>query len=164
MSTGLNVMGAITIAMAAEEKAQAFYLDAKEKVSDPDAQNLLNQLAAFEQYHYDKLVALFDSLGQERGYVAYTPPDITLPAVTHSIEGGRTREEHNLETVVEVLSTAIDAEKSARAHYEELAENITDLEGRAMFRQLAEEEHTHYRILSDELYNLSNRGLWIWSE
>jgi len=164
MTTNLNVMDAIKIAMAAEERARAFYLDAKEKVSNAEAQNLLDQLAAFEQYHFEKLAALFDSLSQEKGYIAYTPPDITLPAVSHSLEGGRTSKEHHPETVIKVLSTAIDAEKSARSHYEELAEQSADPEGRAMFRQLAEEEHTHYRILSDELYNLSNRGLWIWSE
>ena len=164
MTTSLDIMDAIRIAMAAEEKARAFYLDAKEKVSHAEAQNLLIQLAAFEQYHYDKLAALFDSLSQEKGYISYPSPDIALPTAPNTLEGGRAARESNLNTAVEVLSTAIDAERSARSHYEELAEKTADPEGRTMFRQLAEEEHTHYRILSDELYNLSNRGLWIWSE
>jgi len=162
--TKSNVMDAIRIAMQAEEKARQFYLAAKEKVSDADAQNLLAQLAAFEEHHHDKLLALYNSLQEEKGFVTYTPPDIALPAASHGLEGVRTTEEHNLETVVEVLGTAIDAEKSARSRYEGLAEQTTDPDGRAMFRQLAEEEHTHYRILSDELYHLSNRGLWIWAE
>ncbi|UCC63433.1 MAG: ferritin family protein [Anaerolineae bacterium] len=164
MMADLNVMDALKIAMDSEQKARQFYLDAKEKVSDGEAYNLLSQLAAFEQHHYDKLAALCDSLSQDKGYIAYTPPDVALPAVSHGVEGSRTAKEHNLETVIGVLTAAIDAEKSARSRYEELAEQTADPNGRAMFRQLAEEEHTHYRILSDELYNLSNRGLWIWAE
>jgi rubrerythrin len=164
MTADLNVMDAINIAMTAEQKVRQFYLDAAEKVSDAEAQNLLTQLAAFEQHHYDKLAALHDSLSREKGYIAYVAPDIALPTVSQGSEGSWVTEEHNLETVVEIMGTAIDAEKSARSRYEELAEGTADPAGRAMFRQLAEEEHTHYRILSDELYNLSNRGLWIWSE
>lgn len=164
MTVNLNIMDAIKIAMEAEEKARQFYLDAKEKVSDADAQNLLAQLAAFEEHHYDKLLALYSSLQEEQGFIAYMPSNIALPTVSHGLEGGRTAQEQNLETVVQILGTAIDAEKSARSRYEELAEQTADPDGRAMFRQLAEEEHTHYRILSDELYNLSNRGLWVWSE
>ena len=164
MTANSNVMDAIKMAMQAEDRARQFYLAAKEKVSDADAQNLLAQLAAFEEHHYDKLLALYNSLEEEKGFVTYAPPDIALPAISHGLEGVRTTQEHNLETVVEVLGAAIDAEKSARSRYEGLAEQTTDPDGRAMFRQLAEEEYAHYRILSDELYNLSNRGLWVWAE
>jgi rubrerythrin len=164
VTASLQMLDAIKIAMQAEETARAFYVAAKEKVSDPDAQDLLAQLAAFEQYHYDKLATLYDSLSRERSYIAYTPPDIALPVASQGIEAGRTAKERNLETVVEVLGAAIDAEKSARSRYEELAEQTADPDGRAMFRKLAEEENSHYRILSDELYHLSNRGLWVWSE
>lgn len=164
MTADLKILDAIKIAMQAEETARAFYLDAKEKASAPDAQDLLTQLAAFEQYHYDKLAALYDSLDQEKGYIAYTPPDIALPVASQGIEAGRTTKERNLETVVEVLGAAIDAEKLARSRYEELAEQTADSDGQAMFQKLAEEENSHYRILSDELYHLSNRGLWVWSE
>jgi len=164
MNRNLDLMAAIQIAVQAEQNARAFYLDAQEKVSDPQAQDLLLQLAAYEQYHLDRLTALHDSLSQDRGFIVYSPPNITLPSVSHGIEGGRSAREHHLETVVEVLGTAIDAEKSARSRYEELAEQTTDAEGRAMFLKLAEEENVHYRILSDELYHLSNRGVWVWSE
>jgi rubrerythrin len=157
-------MDAIKIAMEAEERARQFYLAAKEKVSDADAQNLLAQLAAFEEHHYDKLLALYNSLGQEKGFIAYKPPKVALPAVSQGLEGGRSTQESHLEGVVEILGAAIDAEKSARSRYEELAEGTADPDGRDMFRQLAEEEHTHYRILSDELYHLSNHGLWVWAE
>lgn len=164
MTVNLNVIDAIKIAMEAEEAARQFYLDAKEKVSDAKAQDLLMQLATYEQYHYDNLVALYDSLSQEKGYVTYTPPDIALPTAPDGFEGGRSAKEYNLETIVDILGTAIDAEKSAHSRYKELAEQTTDPDGRAMFQKLAQEEHFHYRILSDELYHLSNQGFWIWSE
>ncbi len=164
MTANPNVLEAIKIAMQAEKTARAFYLDAKDKVSAPDAQDLLLQLATYEQYHYDKLAMLYDSLSQDKGYLTYTPPDIALPHTSGNIEGGRTTPERNLETIVQVLGTAIDAEKLARNRYEELAEQTADPEGRAMFQKLAGEENLHYRILSDELYHLSNRGLWVWAE
>lgn len=164
MTPNLNVLDAIQIAMKAEETARAFYLSARDRVSDPSAQDLLAQLAAYEQYHYTSLATLFDSLNQEKGYIAYTPPDIALPRVSHGFENGHTTKEHNLETVVEILGTAIDAEQSALTRYQELAELTQDPAGRAMFQKLAEEEKVHYRLLSDELYHLSNRGLWVWSE
>jgi rubrerythrin len=164
MTSNLNVVDALKIAMEAEEQARAFYWEAKEKVSDPDAQDMLAQLADFEQYHYDKLAVLWDSLNQEQGYITYTPPDIALPRISQDYEGGRAAKERNPETVMDVLNTAIDAEKAARFRYTELAEQTTDPEGKAMFRKLAQEEHFHYRLLSDELYHLSNRGLWVWSE
>jgi rubrerythrin len=164
MTAEINVMDAIAMAMKAEQKARDFYKAAQEKVSAPRAQELLAQLAAYEQYHYDNLAALRDSLAQEKGYVAYATPNIDLPKVSHGLEGGQSATEENLETVVEVLGLAIDAEKSARSRYEELAEQTADPDGRAMFLKLAEEENTHYRILSDELYHLSNRGLWVWAE
>ena len=164
MTSDLNIMDALKIAMEAEEQAREFYLEAKKKISDPDARNMLAQLADFEQYHYDKLAVLWDSLDQEKGYITYTPPDIALPRISQDFEGGRATKERNLTTVTDVLGTAIDAEKAAHFRYTELAEQTTDPEGKAMFRKLAQEEHFHYRLLSDELYHLSNRGLWVWSE
>lgn len=164
MTANLSLMDALTIAIEAEERARAFYTDARQKVSDPDAQHLLAQLAVYEQYHRDKLTALRESLSQAQGYIAYTPPDIALPQVSRGLEGGRTAKEPNLNTVIDVLGTAIDAEEAARARYEDLARQTTNPDGKAMFQQLAQEEHLHHRILSDELYHLSNRGLWVWLE
>ena len=44
-----------------------------------------------------------------------------------------------------------------------LAEETEDPKGKAMFRQLAEEERMHERILEDEFFSLSNEGVWGWS-
>ena len=62
-----------------------------------------------------------------------------------------------------ILSAAIDNEKIAGERYRGLAEETADPRGQAMFRDLANEEKIHQRILEDEFYSLSNEGTWGWS-
>ena len=57
--------------MDAELKAQAFYAQAAVEVQDPQGRDLLSRLAAFEQYHYQKLSELAQSLQADGQYVEY---------------------------------------------------------------------------------------------
>ncbi|MDH7489905.1 MAG: ferritin family protein [Anaerolineae bacterium] len=155
-----GLLEAVQTAIEAERAAREFYLAAAEKTASPQGKALLLQLADFEAYHAQKLLDLVGSLGAGR-YIAYEGKAFARPRP----EGGRTSEqETNLREVVDVLTLAMDAEQKAQARYQRLAESTTDLLGKAMFERLAEEEATHYRILSDEFYTLSNKGLWVWAE
>ena len=62
-----------------------------------------------------------------------------------------------------ILSKAIENEKIAGERYRALAEETADPMGQAMFRNLANEEMIHQRILEDEFFSLSNQGVWGWS-
>ena len=55
MGEKLGLEEALDIAMDAELRAQAFYSVAALEAMDPQGKDLLGRLAAFEQYHYQKL-------------------------------------------------------------------------------------------------------------
>ena len=44
-----------------------------------------------------------------------------------------------------------------------LAEETSEPDGQDMFRKLANEEMIHQRILEDEFFSISNKGVWGWS-
>ena len=163
MSQLLGMEEALDIAMEAELKAQAFYAQAALEVQDPHGRDLLGRLAAFEQYHYEKLSALARSLAKDGTFVEYKARTIDqFPPLVGKGEAGATLLEE-LEGVPGILGKAIENEKIAGEQYRALAEQTADPAGQAMFRDLANEEGIHQRILEDEFFSLSNKGVWGWS-
>lgn len=155
-----GLLEAVQTAIEAERAAHRFYLAAAEKTANPQGKALLLQLADFEAYHEQKLLDLVQALDAGQ-LIAYEGRDFAPPKP----EGGRApQQETNLREVVDVLNLAMDAEQKAEERYRRLAESTTDPLGKAMFQRLAREESVHYRILSDEFYTLSNKGLWVWAE
>ena len=65
--------------------------------------------------------------------------------------------------MVGILGKAIENEKLAGERYRVLAAETSDPKGQAMFQDLSNEEMIHQRILEDEFFSLSNRGVWDWS-
>jgi rubrerythrin len=173
MTQDLGLEEALDIAMEAELKAQAFYAQAAVEVQDPHGRDLLGRLAAFEQYHYEQLAKLARSLqgdgverpGQFTEYETRTVEQFA-PLVGSGETGGTQLED--LEDVAAILGRAIENEKVAGERYRVLAEETADPHGagravHAMFRNLANEEMIHQRILEDEFFSLSNKGVWGWS-
>ncbi len=163
MSRKLGLEEALDIAMTAELKAQAFYAQAAVEVQEPHGRDLLGRLAAFEQYHYQMLSELARSLAADGQFIAYQTRTMEqfLPVVGGGEAGGTLLDE--LKDVPGILGKAIDNEKIAGERYRVLAEETTDRNGQDMFRKLANEEQIHQRILEDEFFSLSNRGVWGWS-
>ena len=159
-----GILEAIDAAMEAEKQANRFYLDAMEKTGSARGRDLLRQLAAFEESHHDKLRELKESLTGSGAYIAYE--GTTFASITGEIpieleEGPDAR----LDDVLEILRLAIDAETSAHERYRKLAKETENPEGKDMFLKLADEEQLHRRILSDEYYQLSNKGgIWSWGD
>lgn len=163
MSRKLGLEEALSIAMDAELKAQAFYAQAAVEVQDPQGRDLLGRLAAFEQYHYQKLAELVRSLQDDGQFIAYETRTVEQFAPTlASGEAGKTKLEE-LQDTAGILSKAIENEKIAGERYRALAEETDDPNGQDMFRKLANEEMIHQRILEDEFFSISNRGAWGWS-
>ncbi len=163
MSQNLGMEEALNLAMEAELKAQAFYAQAAAEVQDPNGRDLLGRLAAFEQYHYQKLTELADSLQKDGTFIQYEARTVEqfAPLVSRGETAGTLMKE--LKDVPSILSKAIENEKAAGAHYRMLAEETVDSDGQVMFRKLANEEMIHQRILEDEFFSLSNKGVWGWS-
>jgi rubrerythrin len=162
--TDAGILDAIQAAMTAEKKAQTFYLESAGKAASSRGQELLRQLAAFEENHYGKLSELKASLSEGGAYIAYEGTDFAF--MTSELPGemdeGR---ETNLDDVLSILSAAIDAETDAYERYQKMATQVDNPRGKEMFIKFAREEMLHRRILSDEFYHLSNKeGVWTWGE
>jgi rubrerythrin len=152
-----GLLEAIQLAIQAERAAQQFYRDAAAKTVNPQGKAFLLELAGFEAYHEEKLLALVDSLSASK-YFKYEGRELVLP----KSEGGvRVRKEPHPQEMAGILGMAMDAEKKAQERYKALAEGTADPAGKAMFERLAQEEAVHNRILSDEFYTLSNKGRWV---
>jgi len=163
MTQRLGLEEALDIAMEAELDAQAFYAQAAAGIQDPHGRDLLGRLAAFEQYHYQKLAEVARSLQAGGPFIDYDARSIEqfAPLVGGGETAGTLYEE--LKDTASILSKAIDNEKIAGERYRVLAEDTSDPAGQEMFRKLAYEETIHQRILEDEFFSLSNRGVWGWS-
>ena len=163
MAEELGLEEALDIAMEAEPKAHAFYAQAAAEVEDPRGRDLLGRLAAFEQHHYQKLAELSDSLQREGRFIEYETRTVAEFA---PLSGGGEAAGTLLETLegeASILSVAIENEKIAGERYRALAAATSDPVGQAMFKDLANEERMHQRILEDEFFSLSNKGIWGWS-
>lgn len=155
-----GLFDAIQIAIEAERSARQFYLEAAEKAQNPQGKALLLELADFEAYHEEKLRELSASLNAD-AYVEYEGRELRVTGTEgEALEGA----EANPQEMADILALAMDTEKKAQERYQALAEATSDPKGKAMFERLALEEATHHRILSDEFYSLSNKGLWVWAE
>jgi rubrerythrin len=163
VSQKIGIEEALKTAMAAELEAQAFYSRAASKVQDPNGRDLLGRLAAFEQYHYEKLDTLRQSLQEAGSFVEYQTRTIEEFAPTVSSGETAGTELEDLTDPPSILIKAIENEKMAGERYRDLALATDDPTGVAMFNDLANEEMLHQRILEDEFYSLSNTGVWGWS-
>ncbi|MBN2232389.1 MAG: ferritin family protein [Deltaproteobacteria bacterium] len=153
------VMDAIETAMTAEEKARNFYADAAGRVNSVRGKQLFQQLADFEQGHYDILARLKESLAGKGCYVEYAG---TSFAPVYAEGEDLTIGDAEKKDINEILTMAIGNEKKAGDAYSRLAAQVDDPDGVAMFRKLADEESHHARILEDQFYDINNKGMWTW--
>lgn len=158
------LIGAIEVAMEAERKAALFYTGSIEKASSGKGRDLLRQLAAFEEAHFDALEELKHSLAKGGKFIAYE--GTRFASITGEIPAETDHgQETNLDEMLDILRRAIDAETAANERYIAMARDTDDPLGKEMFVTLAQEEMLHRRILSDEYYHLHNKGgLWSWGD
>ena len=152
-----GLLEALRMAQAAEQKAAQLYADAANETSNPPARELFEKLAAFERHHYEKLVEQEKQLRAGDAFAEYEGHDnleLSSPGEVAKIE------EPARKSAMEVVSMAMEIEQEAQDRYNSLADETTDPDGRAMFRRLAEEEHSHYLVLSDAYFSLSNGRGW----
>jgi rubrerythrin len=152
----LSLQDALQIAKAAEQKAALLYADAAQKTSNPLARTLFEKLAAFERHHYHHLMELEASLREEGAFIDYEGRELDLSTSSEV----RSIEAPEMKSTMAIITMAIEIEQKAEERYAALAERTSDPRGRSMLQRLAEEEHGHYRILSDAFWSLNNRGEW----
>jgi rubrerythrin len=162
MDQDIGLLEAIDMAMEAEVNARDFYQNAIGKVSDERGKDLLQQLADFEQGHFNKLSELKGSLRESGKFIEYGGIEFRKKVFkVTEVEG---QIEPNKQEILDVLRLAIDLENNAREAYMGLSTKVDDPTGKEMFRKLAREEDMHWRILNDEFYQINNRGVWTWGD
>ena len=155
-----SLLEAISVVKENEWTASEFYGDAAEKTGSTLGRDLFGQLREFELFHYARLTALEKSLKESDNYIYYEGREFPLPPVI----APKAAEEPQHQTVINIITRALDLEKQAEKAYADLATQITDPQGHAMFKRLSGEEHMHHRILTEAYWNLTNFQAWKWTE
>jgi rubrerythrin len=150
--------GLLMDAMNAEAKARDFYTDAAQKAASAAGKNLFNELADFEQGHYDRLSKFIEA--RNKG-MKIDEPRVQEVATKSEVEG---EFEPNKDEITKVLTIGIEAEKKAQEKYLQIAKMFTDDESKAIFNKMADEERNHQNILEDQFYSMSNKGKIIWGD
>jgi rubrerythrin len=163
-SKDINALDAIKASMGAEMDAHNFYSRTARKTQNAKGRDMFSQLADFEINHFRHLKALYDSLKGEGKWIAYSGSEFSMKGkkitVDLSIKGGVGSQADD----IDALSMAIKEERKAQKYYLEMAQETADPLGRDMFKKLAREEELHERVLNDQFYSLTNRGLWTWGD
>lgn len=158
MST-TDLLEAISFYKENERNSSRSYADAARIVTNPMAKMLFEQLSEFENFHYEQITALEESLVKQGGFIAYEGKTLELPPVFEV----KAANEPNQKSLMTIISETMQLEKEAQEKYADLAAEIADSQGHAMFIRLSEEEFQHYRILSDAYWALNNLGSWKWA-
>ncbi len=155
-----NVDELLIVALESELLASRFYKDAAKKSESSTARKFFRELSEYEMKHYENIKQIIEA---REGHKKVKKLNIEKmkekikPEVKGEFEPNKTE-------IADVLTIAIDAEKKAYERYKRLAEKIEDEQGKKIFESLAEEERKHQRILEDEFYNISNKGVIIWGD
>ena len=158
MST-TTILDAIRVVKENERIASETYAGNAKKIPNALGKQLFEQLSEFERFHFDMISALEISLVEKGKFISYEGKDFPLPPLLEV----KTTQEAERKSAASIVLDAIDLERKAERTYADLADRISDPEGHAMFRRLSEEEHNHYRILTEAYWTLSNLGVWKWS-
>lgn len=145
-------------AMNKELEAKNFYNNAAGKAKSKAGKKLFNELASFEQNHYEKVKGIIESRNKDRDIEVNSEAQ-EIMSIKSEIEGEL---EPNKDEIVTVINLAIDAEIKAQERYNKIAQLMNDSESKKIFQNLAQDERNHQRILEDEFYQLSNKGTIIW--
>ncbi len=154
-----NLLNAIRVVKENEKIAMDSYAKAAAEITNPFGKKLFEQLSEFERFHYNKLTALEKSLQESGLYIEYEGKEFPLPPAFEILAA----QEPQKKSVMHIISDALKLEKQAQNAYASLAAKVPDQQGHDMFIKLADEEHTHFLILSDAYWSLNNTGNWKWS-
>ena len=150
-----NLLDAVRIVKENERLAVESYANAAKKINSL-GKKLFEQLSEFEKYHYERLTALEKSLEESGQFINYVGKEFILPPrleIKFVDEPGR-------KSIMEIITEARKVETTAEKAYANLAAQLDDPQGHAMFVRLSEEEHKHYEILTDAFWSLNQTASW----
>jgi rubrerythrin len=144
------------------------YLQAAERTRDELGKSMFRSFAREEDQHIHILQVQYAEVSESGDWVDLdaarkAPRDPAL--ILFPQEEGKVRAIIPEGTSdLEALRIAMEFEQRAVRMYEKAAEDSADPTSRAFFRELAEWEGTHYRILDNSHDYLANKGEWYFQE
>jgi len=150
-----SLLDAIRIVKENERLAAESYANAAQKVNTL-GKELFVQLSEFEKFHYEKLTALEKSLEESGKFINYEGKAFILPPKLEI----KFADEPEHRSLMDIITEAKKIEKQAEKVYSDLADQLEDPQGHAMFAKLSEEEHNHYLILSEAYWALNQNAFW----
>jgi rubrerythrin len=151
-----------------ELDGKAMYQQAAQRTLDKLGQEMFSSFAAEEEQHIHILQAQYAKVNESGEWLDIEvarkqprdPSLILFPQqqeeVTDLVPEGTSD--------LEALKLAMDFEQRAVRMYEEAAADSDNLTSQAFYRQLADWEGTHYRILDSSYDYLSTKGEWYFQE
>ena len=151
-----------------ELDGKAMYLQAAERTSNDLGRSMFRSFAKEEEQHIHILQVQYAGVNDSGEWIdlkaarkAPRDPELILFP----------QEEGEVKDIVpegtsdlEALKIAMEFEQRAVRMYEKAAEDSADPTSQAFFRELAEWEGTHYRILDNSHDYLANEGEWYFQE
>ena len=148
-----TLLDAIRVVKENERIASESYANAAKKISDQMGKKLFEMLSEFEKLHYAQLATLEKSLEETGDFLNSEGKEFPLPPILET----KAVEELSQKSIFGIISAAMDLEKQAEKAYADLAALITNPQGNEIFRRLSEQEHSHYLILRDAYWALTQR-------
>lgn len=160
MASVEQAVAALRLAIQTERDGRAFYQEAAERTHDPQGRELFRRLAEDETAHERILQERLQALqaGSGWGETESLPASALPPEGIPVFSRERVRQDVGQYTYeLSALRLAYLIEQDAVDFYTRAAEAMDDPAGKAMFRQLADMERMHRRILEDEYRFLADQ-------
>ena len=154
-----SLLDALRIVIENERLASSSYAEAAQEIINPGGKLLFEELAKFEQFHFEQLSALATSLEETGEFVNYEGKEFPSPPIFEI----KAAQEPNMNSIMNIIAEAMELEKEAEQEYADLALQTDDPRGYEMFRRISADENIHWRILLDAYWTLTNLGTWKWS-
>ena len=162
-SYSFNDTEGLRIAVEIEKRGENMYREALKVAKDPEVRALLAQMADEEAQHARRFETLLEeALEREADEGGFYSPDISayLSTIAAAVvfPDGVTAQMANrsLDTVRDVLATAISAEKDSILFYMELALRTRDNKSMSTFFLIVDEEKRHLLSLQKRLNDTAN--------
>ncbi len=157
MGTAYSADEIFEMAEQLERNGAKFYREAAEKVDDELKKKMLLQLAKMEDNHEQKLKEIRGELiDREKGGMILDPKDENV-AYLHALAdiGVFYKKQINLDSYIEILRAAIDAEKDTIVFYLGVMDLVPKNLGKAKIEKIIHEERMHLQTLGNALAALS---------
>lgn len=138
-------------ALQLEEKGKDFYLNAAERSTDEETEEMYRLLAEDEVKHYHYIQRQYDDLQAGKGWSAISEMEHVdaLETVSLIFPPGKKAIEALPDDASEedALIFALSVEDKSFTMYRDGSEQAEDPQAKQMFLQLASAEHTHFNVL-----------------